>query len=92
MKTRSKKELTQLVLDHMTLFQSGLCRLIDRLFCEKLINTKEWKLIREYFSNHRPCPKIPEDGYWWSKDDPIPRIAFLNKRLQRLNKKWYKIL
>lgn len=91
MKTRSKKELTQLVLDNMSKFQSGLCQLTADLIRIDIISYDEYFLLHNYFKKHAPRRKNWFGLYWWTKDDPIPRINFLNERLRKLNCKWYQI-
>ena len=89
MKTRTIKELLQVMLDNQHLFYEGLCRLSVSLTSKGLISFHEKDMLLTYIKANRPklraCIRYifcTEFNYYWTPGDITPRIKWLNKHIK----------
>ncbi len=90
MKTRSLKELFEIILENEYLFASGLCGLIyNLLYNDTITLTESIKLIK-YIDSHRPkrgkhydksCGSNP---FYWPIYSWSPREAWLRDQIKKL--------
>ena len=92
MKTRSYRELFQLMIDNHRLFKSGLCRLVSRIYCCDIINYHEYIILDDYIGSHRPKrgkhydPFQKDSVYYWKEDEWPPRLAWLKDQTKKYTK------
>lgn len=96
---RSIKELLQVMLDNFDLFfDSGLCRLTNKLLNENIITYEEEVVIIEFIRNNRPKrtwlspitnPHLnpSSSGYFWGYGERLPRVQWLNKHISKLSRR-----
>ena len=89
MKTRSYKELLQLMIDNHEHFLGGLCRLASRIYYYDIINYNEWIKLDDYIGSHRPKrgkhydPFQKDSVYYWKEDEWPPRLAWLLDQIKK---------
>ena len=92
MKTRSYKELFQLMIDNHRLFKSGLCRLASRIYCRDIINFNERIKLDDYIDSHRPKrgkhydPHCKDSWWYWERCEWSPRLAWLEDQVKKYTK------
>jgi len=82
---RSKVELLKLLRDnlHSDLFKDGLCHLIQDMFIEQIIDSKEKKILRRLLNNKSPYKF--KGTYWWFPHKRTPRDKFLQELIEKYN-------
>lgn len=91
---RSKRELGELILDNMVLFDSGLCSWVNKLYYEqKLLTENEVNYLIDLIASKRPIfiplvnniynsdKKTYDDAYYWESGFIKPRIKWIKKHL-----------
>lgn len=93
MKTRTIKELLELMLGHQNLFQTGLCSWASYLYSYSVISLKESHSLRNYIKSNKPDEfssfdtfkqNITYSGYYWKMGEIQPRIVWINKQIKKL--------
>lgn len=86
MKTRSIKELLQVMLDNFNLFEekscNGLCMFRDFLFSKKIINYNEWLIIIEYMIKNKP-KKTFSSNFWFKPHYQVSRKEWIINELKK---------
>jgi hypothetical protein len=92
MKTRSIKELLQVMLDNQDLFDSGLCRWNLLLRGSGNISIDEHIMLIDYIHDNRPSMwssvyafKNRNNAYYWEYGDIQPRITWIEKHIKKLS-------
>jgi hypothetical protein len=80
---RTIKELLQLILEHQGYFETCLCKWIEELYIENIIEFEEWNSLNKYIMKQRPITK-PVWDVWWPKRELQPRINWINQQLEIL--------
>lgn len=85
MKDRSIKELLEVMLYNVHLFDCGLCYWTSSLWVENKITYSELKLLKKYISNNKPFNfrSITGWGYYWKPYKIQPRIDWINKHIKK---------
>ena len=90
MKTRSYRELFQLMIDSHRLFEDCLCLLICHMVDNNIINKDEWNKLDNYIDFHRPKegekhydPFQKDSVYYWKEDEWPPRLAWLLDQIKK---------
>ena len=88
MKTRTVKELLEILLDNIDLIGSsnckGLCRLAFDLYFIESNNYEEYKLVKKYIENN--ISKNKWDPYGWKPGLKYLRERWLKKHIKLLSK------
>ncbi len=87
---RTIKELLQLMLNTPDNFDDdGLCMWSCNLWCQDLITSDEYELVKDYIYSNRPSKYSSFDAfrhsdtrYFWKKGNIQPRIKWLKKHIQ----------
>ncbi len=82
---RSILELLKFVLSTMDRFCFGLCVHIDYLYLNGHINKDERYSLTLYMEDNKP-EGADIDNYWWPKGEKEPRLDWINKQIQILEK------
>jgi hypothetical protein len=92
MKTRTEKELLEVMLSNIHLFYKGLCYSNDKLRHHNLITSEEHDVIRKYIKNNRPSKFSSWNAFWnssnlfyWSPDNIEHRIKWLKHHIKKLS-------
>jgi hypothetical protein len=90
MKTRSIKELLQIMLANQDLFSSGLCTWNYLLHKHNLISRDEALCLNMYISENRPSMWSSVDAfkhrnkeYYWECNNIQPRITWIKKHIKK---------
>jgi len=90
MKTRSIKELLQVMLDNQDLFDAGLCRWNLLLYRSGNISTDENIMLIDYIRDNRPSMWSSVDAfkhrnkeYYWECNNIQPRIKWIKKHIKK---------
>jgi hypothetical protein len=75
---RSNKELLQVFLDNVDLFETGLCRWIMRLKNEKIISVEEENYIDGLIEQEMGFSFME---FMWTKGEIKPRLNWLKEKL-----------
>jgi len=81
---RGEVELLQLLRAnlHSDLFTDGLCSLIQDMFIEQIIDSKEYFSLRRLLFNNAPI-KYSRGLYWWFPYKRTARDEFLNQLIEK---------
>ena len=85
MKTRTIKELLQLMLDNKRHLNSGLCKLNNDLYLKGYTTYFENEILRKYMQENKPKTfhnVVIADGYWWFPYRVFPRIKWIKKHIK----------
>ncbi len=84
---RSIKELLQVMLDNLILFDNGLCYWATELYHEELISYEERRILMNYIQNNKPSfssiTSLVTGGYYWRAGKINPRIKWINKHINK---------
>ena len=90
MKTRTIKELLQIMLANQTLFHVGLCYWAELLWENDVITFEEYRILLEYISSNRPhkyssieAYKWRNSSYFWESGNITPRIKWIKKHIKK---------
>ena len=89
MKTRSYRELFQLMIDNHELFNTGLCTLIGRMWENDIIIYDELVKLIKYIKSHRPKkgkhydPFMKDSIWFWKRNEWPPRLAWLLDQIKK---------
>ena len=89
MKTRSYKDLFQLMIDNHELFKTGLCPLAHRMYKHDIINGGEKYKLKDYIHAHRPKkgkhydPSQKDSIFYWNYGEWLPRLAWLKDQIKK---------
>lgn len=88
-KTRSIKELLQVMLDNQDLFKDGLCLWAISLSIGRKITITERELLSAYIKRNRPFRFSTLEtswncigAYWWNCGNIKPRIKWIEKHIK----------
>lgn len=85
---RSIKELLKLMLEHQHLFKICLCQWNRALYVFNIISMEEHIDLEKYIEKNRPFLSYFRIGpYYWPKYKFEPRIKWIKKHIEKLNKK-----
>jgi len=76
--------LLELILQKKSLFGSGLCCQVQRLYIRKLVSYSQWELFEAEIRNHAPIAKPNSGGYCWKRGSWKVRENWINKRIKCL--------
>jgi len=82
-KTRTIKELLELLLENSCFINEGLCDLVRRLQAGGVISMKEYMILREYFLNNEYPDGEKFRPYWWNPGEFEPRVEWLKLQIAR---------
>jgi len=86
MKTRTIKELLQLMLDNQNLFCKGLCGWSTELGYYGLINSSECSQLIKYIDDNKPSKLhhyfFGNGNYYWNPGEIKPRIKWIKKHIK----------
>ena len=88
MKTRSYKELFQLMIDSHNLFITGLCPLVYLMWKNHIINNDECDKLDNYIVSHRPKkgkhydPFMKDSIWFWKRNEWSPRLVWLEDQIK----------
>ena len=92
MKTRTEKELLELMLSYIDIGVIGLCHLNETLYNKRIITTDEHNVIRAYIQNNRPSLLSSWNAFcnggkrsYWTLGKHKHRIKWLNQHINKLS-------
>jgi hypothetical protein len=92
MKTRTEKELLEVMLEHIRMATAGLCFLNDQLFTRRIITDEEHKVIYAYIKNNRPSKFSSWNAFrkryslwYWTSGKVEYRIKWLQHHIKKLS-------
>lgn len=91
MKTRTIKELLELMLEHKNLFTEGLCKWVHSMDYEDIITPNEYFVLLKFIENNRPEFKWYNlymafnnmHGFYWACGFITPRIKWIKEQIKR---------
>jgi len=88
---RSIKKLLQLTVSYIeakTFLMSGICRTWDLMYDDDIITLEEYNLLEIWIEQNTPKTNwlklYPDSSFFWERDDIPPRIAWLNRKINKL--------